>query len=76
MSRKDLSARQYLIKQDGTRGLISYNGRLIHDGGMPLNEIYWSWMKSVDDKSINMINLRFIEYCEIINESVRPFKKD
>jgi hypothetical protein len=76
MSRKDLSTRQYLIKQDGARGLISYNGRMIHDGGMPLNEIYWNWMKSVDDKCINMIKLRYIEYVELINTNIRPFKKD
>ena len=76
MSRKDLCGLQYLIRDDGYKAFKGPYTRMLHDGRMPLNEIYWSWMKSVDDKCINMINLRYIAYVDLINENVRPFKKD
>jgi hypothetical protein len=75
---KDLCSKQYKLKDDMSYmfGLFSGYRRLIHDGAMPLNEVYWTFNKNIDDKCINMIGLRYIEYVEIINESVRPFTKD
>lgn len=75
---KDLCSKQYKLKDDMSYmfGLFSGYRRLIHDGGMPLNELYWNWLECVDDKCVNMLSLKYIEYVETINESIRPFKKD
>lgn len=71
---RDLNNKLFKIN-DERLGLVSSWGRYLHDCGMPLNEIHWEFMKSVDDKCINMLSLKYVEYNEFINTSVRPFKK-
>jgi hypothetical protein len=71
---KDLCRKMHRIN-DERRGLMSFRGRLIYDIGMPLNEFYWTGSKMLDDKYINMLGLKYIQYNEIINTNIKPFKK-
>lgn len=57
------------------RSYFMMRGNKIHSNSVPINDFYWVRFESIDDKAIAMHNIRFVNYCENYNNSIKPFKK-
>lgn len=40
-----------------------------------MNEVHWVYFDNVNNKAISGERFRFVEYEEIINQNIKPFKK-
>lgn len=51
--------------------------RRVHRNSAPLNDLYWHVFsyEEIQDKSIAMHNIRFVNYIDPYNNLVKPFKK-
>lgn len=47
----------------------------IHSNSDPMNDFYWVRFDSIDDRAIAMTNIRFVNYCDLYNNLIKPFKK-
>ena len=42
----------------------------------PMNDMYWTYFESVDDKCISLVNLRYVNYSDFINRKLVSFKRE
>ena len=77
MKRMDLNFEYDKLNDDQFlgRSYLMKKMRKIHDNGMVINDFYWQRFDSIDDKAISMTNIRFVNYCDLYNNLIKPFKK-
>lgn len=68
--------RDLLGEEEHILNRIMRRTRYLHDGSTPLNEVNWTFFEDLDDKAISMLKWRYSRYNDLVNESIRPFKKD
>lgn len=77
MNEDRLNGRRDLLgEEEHILNQIMRRTRYLHDGASPLNEFNWHHMIDIDDKAISMLKWRYSRYNDLVNESIRPFKKD
>lgn len=74
MNKKDLSSMEFKIYGDlFTNGINDCKG-FIQESCYPINEMYWCSEK-VDIMSISMRYFKYVEYVDLVNKNIVPFKK-
>lgn len=73
MKRDMLNDMDYMM--NGEAGLNKRSFKLI-EGSVPLNEFMWTASKlDIDGGSISMLHLKYVDYIDLINQNIKPFKK-
>lgn len=77
MKRLDLNEQHDKLNGDSYFGrtYLMKLGNKVHSNSKPVNEFYWVRFDSIDDKAIGMHNIRFVNYCDLYNNLVKPFRK-
>lgn len=63
-----------LISRFGKKRLLRRANKLTN-GTMPINDVHWTYLEFIKDKVMSMEKFRFVEYEELINQNIKPFKK-
>lgn len=73
MKRDMLNDMDFMIY--GESGLNKRSFKII-EGTTPLNEFMWKASNmDLDGRSISMLHLKYADYIDFINQSIKPFKK-
>lgn len=75
MKRKSLNDMNELLYGGLFSCGVQYRNSLIVDMGAPMNDILWWRNIRYEDKSISMEAMRYAKYQDLINQSIKPFKK-
>lgn len=73
--KKELNRKHELIYGELFKSHIQYRNDRIQDMAAPLNDIVWQKALRFEDKSISMVDMFYVEYQDLLNQSVKPFKK-
>ena len=56
---------------------LNHRSYYITDSAYPMHDVYWDGsFKYIDDKVIDMRKLIYVEYQDLVNTNIKPFKKD
>lgn len=68
-----LNDMDYMMNEDASMNKRSF--KLI-EGSTPLNEFMWkSSNLDLDGRMISMLHLKYVDYIDLINQNIKPFKK-